>query len=87
MDHPITISPLAGRVIVRWRGETIVDTSSAVELREASYPPVVYVPREDARHALFRAHAARDDLPVQGRRELFQLALGRGGRRQRGLDV
>ena len=25
-DHPITIKPAGGRVTVRWRGRTIVDT-------------------------------------------------------------
>ena len=47
-DHPITISPDPGRLVVRWRGRTIVDTTHALELKEHVYPPVYYVPREDA---------------------------------------
>ena len=47
-DHPITITPNPNRVQVRFGGRTIVDTRRALTLREASYPPVLYVPREDA---------------------------------------
>ena len=46
-DHPITIGPIAERVRVIWRGRTIGDSKHALELREANYPPVVYVPRTD----------------------------------------
>jgi len=46
-DHPITIGPIAERVRVVWRGRTIGDSKHALELREANYPPVVYVPRAD----------------------------------------
>jgi uncharacterized protein (DUF427 family) len=44
----IEISEAPGRVVVRWRGRVVVDTTRALELREGSYPPVLYVPREDA---------------------------------------
>ncbi|RBP02118.1 uncharacterized protein (DUF427 family) [Roseiarcus fermentans] len=46
-DHPITIEPIAGRVRVVWRGRTIGETTRVLELREAGYKPVAYVPRED----------------------------------------
>jgi len=48
-DHPITITPASGRVVVRFGGEVIADTTHALELREASYPAVLYIPRGDAR--------------------------------------
>ena len=44
----IDIVPAPGRVVVRWRGKTVVDTTNALELKEGSYPPVLYFPREDA---------------------------------------
>jgi uncharacterized protein (DUF427 family) len=43
-DHPITIGPIAERVRVVWRGRTIGDSRSALELKEANYAPVVYGP-------------------------------------------
>lgn len=46
-DHPITIAPQPGRVVVRVAGRTIADSRAALALREASYPVVWYVPRAD----------------------------------------
>jgi uncharacterized protein (DUF427 family) len=47
-DHPITVAPTPGRVVVRAGGQVVVDTTAALTLQEASYPPVLYVPRGDA---------------------------------------
>jgi uncharacterized protein (DUF427 family) len=47
LDHPITIEPNAGRIVVKVAGRIVADTRSALTLREASYPPVQYIPRED----------------------------------------
>ena len=45
-DH-IKISPVQGPVTVM-AGSTVLGTSArALELKEGSYPPVIYVPRED----------------------------------------
>src|SRR5260221_7668646 len=44
-DHPISIEPNRTRVVVKVGGKLIADTSDALTLREASYPPVQYVPR------------------------------------------
>ena len=47
MASHINITPVEGTVSVH-AGSTVLGTSQrAVELREGSYPPVVYVPRED----------------------------------------
>jgi uncharacterized protein (DUF427 family) len=60
-DHPITITPTSGRVRVTVGGEVVVDTTRALTLKEASYPPVQYVPREDTVMAKFEktAHATQ----------------------------
>ena len=47
-DHPITITPNPKRVRVSVDGLVIADTTRALTLKEASYPAVQYVPREDA---------------------------------------
>ncbi|MBW8735193.1 MAG: DUF427 domain-containing protein, partial [Asticcacaulis sp.] len=47
-DHPITISPEAVRIVVTVAGKTVADTRRALRLQEASYPPVLYIPSEDA---------------------------------------
>jgi uncharacterized protein (DUF427 family) len=46
-DHPITIGPAGGRVTVRAGGAVIASSDRALALREADYPPVLYIPRED----------------------------------------
>ena len=46
-DHPISIQPNPARVVVSVAGRVVADTRNAVTLREADYPPVQYIPRED----------------------------------------
>ena len=46
--HPISIAPHPARVIISRGHRVIVDTRAALRLKEASYPAVLYVPREDA---------------------------------------
>ena len=46
-DHPITIERNAHRVVVKVAGRVVADTREALTLREASYPPVQYIPRKD----------------------------------------
>jgi uncharacterized protein (DUF427 family) len=46
-DHPITVEPNPLRVRVWADGEPIADTRNSLTLREASYPPVEYIPIED----------------------------------------
>jgi uncharacterized protein (DUF427 family) len=46
-DHPISIERDPARVVVSVAGRVIADTRNALTLREATYPPVEYIPRED----------------------------------------
>ena len=46
-NHPITIEPARQRWRVKYEGHVIADSADAMVLREASYPPVVYFPRQD----------------------------------------
>lgn len=74
-DHPITIEPAARRVRVVWNGHTVADTAAALVLREARYPPVLYVPRPDADMDRFvrTAHATR--CPYKGDASYFALVV------------
>jgi uncharacterized protein (DUF427 family) len=78
-EHPITIEPNPGRVIVRAGGEVIADTRSALTLREATYAPVQYVPLGDVDDDLltpsdhdsycpFKGEANYYSVPVAGER-------------------
>jgi uncharacterized protein (DUF427 family) len=46
-NHPISIQRNPARVVVSVAGHVIADTRNALTLREADYPPVQYIPRED----------------------------------------
>ena len=65
-DHPITVEPNPHRVVVRLNGRTVADTKRALTLKEASYPPVLYVPREDADMALLERTARSTHCPYKG---------------------
>jgi uncharacterized protein (DUF427 family) len=75
-DHPITITPAKGRVVVCFGGEVIADTTHALELREASYPAVLYIPRTDARMSHFTRTAHSTHCPYKGDASYFDLAAG-----------
>jgi len=46
-SHPIVIESNLQRVVVSVGGKTIADTRHALTLREAAYPAVHYIPRQD----------------------------------------
>jgi len=75
-DHPIAISPAQGRVVVRFAGQTIADTRHALELRESTYPAVLYIPRGDADMAHFARTAHTTHCPYKGDASYFDLAAG-----------
>lgn len=72
MAH-IEIVPASGRVVVRWRGHVVVDTARALELREGSYPPVLYLPREDADMRFFTASPRHTTCPWKGEASYLNL--------------
>ena len=47
LDHPIFIQRNPARVVVSVAGRVVADTHNALTVREADYPPVQYIPRED----------------------------------------
>ncbi len=75
-DHPIDIAPSGARVRVIWRGEVVADTTRALRLAEASYPPVFYIPRTDVRADLLRASATTTWCPYKGAASYHGLELG-----------
>lgn len=65
-EHPITIAPQPRRLRVVWQGRVLAETSRALELREAGYPPVQYIPREDVAMALLARGERRTHCPYKG---------------------
>ena len=61
-----------------WHGRTIGDSEKALELHEANYPPVVYVPRADMEmSALERTARAITTRPYKGEANYYFIADGK----------
>jgi len=76
LDHPITIEPTSGQVTVRLGGQVIVDTRRALTLREASYPPVQYVPLEDVDPAVLEPSSSTSWCPYKGTASYYDVRVG-----------
>jgi uncharacterized protein (DUF427 family) len=77
-DHPITVVPNPHRVRVTFGGKTIADTTRALTLTEASYPPVQYIPREDADMAALAATTHTTHCPYKGDASYFTIEADSG---------
>ena len=65
-DHPITITPNPRRVRVTAGDIVIAETTNALTLKEAKYPAVQYVPRQDANMALLERTDRVTHCPYKG---------------------
>jgi len=65
-SHPITVAPAGEHVVVRAGGRVVADTTRALRLQEADYPPVLYVPREDADMATLQRSDHETYCPYKG---------------------
>lgn len=63
-------------MIVRLAGHVIADTRAALVLREASYPPVHYVPRGDVDLSLLERTDRATYCPYKGDCSYFSIPLG-----------
>lgn len=75
-DHPITIERNPSRVVVKVAGKTVADTRRALLLREANYPGVIYVPREDADMALLARTDRSTYCPYKGDCSYYSIVPG-----------
>ncbi|MCM3922325.1 DUF427 domain-containing protein [Frankia sp. AiPs1] len=65
-DHPITIEPTHGRVVVRIGDRVVADSYDSRTLREASYPPVQYLPIADVDQSVLRRSETTSYCPYKG---------------------
>jgi uncharacterized protein (DUF427 family) len=75
-DHPITIQPNQGRVVVTLGEQVIADTREALTLREAGYPPVQYIPRKDVNMTALIRSATTTYCPYKGDASYFSIPAG-----------
>jgi uncharacterized protein (DUF427 family) len=75
-DHPITITANPKRVRVLAAGVVIADSAHALTLKEASYPAVQYLPRQDANLALLARTDRVTHCPYKGDANYFSINAG-----------
>lgn len=75
-DHPIAIEPTRGRVTVTVAGRVVADSRRALTLREASYPGVLYIPREDADMSLLVRTDHATYCPYKGDCSYYSIPAG-----------
>ena len=78
MATHITITPASGTFVIRAGSAVIGETSRALELREGSYDPVIYVPREDVAMAFLDRSDRQSTCPWKGEASYFSVALPSG---------
>src|ERR1700739_713163 len=72
-DHPITITANPKRVRITAGGVVIADTTHALTLKEANYPPVQYVPRSDTNMQLLKRTERTTHCPYKGDANYFSV--------------
>ena len=72
--HPITVVPTPSRVVVKVDGTIIADTTSALTLQEADYPPVQYIPMADVEQSLLRRTDTSTYCPFKGDASYYSIA-------------
>ena len=75
-DHPISIDANPSRVVVKVGGKIIADSRGALTLREASYPPVQYIPRRDVDMAALTRSEHTTYCPYKGDASYYSIPAG-----------
>ena len=75
-DHPIFIQLNPARVVVSAAGRVIADTGNALTLREADYPPVQYIPREDVDFSQLERTDHATYCPYKGECSYYSVPAG-----------
>jgi uncharacterized protein (DUF427 family) len=74
-DHPITITPAAGRWRAKYSGAVIADTEDALILKEAGYKPAVYFPRADVAMEYMARTERATNCPYKGDAAYYTLLM------------
>ncbi|MDQ1695141.1 MAG: hypothetical protein QOJ03_494 [Frankiaceae bacterium] len=77
-DHPITIDADTDRVVVRVDDTVMADTTAALTLREAGYPPVHYIPLADVVPGTLHPSSTRSYCPYKGDASYYDVVLPDG---------
>jgi uncharacterized protein (DUF427 family) len=75
-DHPITISSAEGKVRVTVAGKVVAESARALRLEEKGYPPVYYLPRNDANMSLLVRTTHYTYCPYKGDCTYYSIPIG-----------
>ena len=75
-DHPITIEHNPARITITVAGHVVANTRNALTLREASYPPVQYIPRADVDMSLLERTQHTTYCPYKGDCSYYSIPSG-----------
>jgi uncharacterized protein (DUF427 family) len=72
-DHPITIEPSSAHVVVKAGAAVVADSSNALTLNEANYPPIYYVPMADVDAELLVSSDTTSYCPYKGEASYYSV--------------
>jgi uncharacterized protein (DUF427 family) len=75
-DHPISIQRNPARVVVSAAGRVVADTGNALTLREADYPAIQYIPREDVDFSQLERTDHATYCPYKGECSYYSVPTG-----------
>ncbi len=75
-DHPIHIEVSHSQVAVAVAGIEVVNSRNPLILREANYPPVLYIPRKDADMSLLQRTDHSTYCPYKGDCSYYSISSG-----------
>ena len=75
-DHPITVTPTEGRVVVKVAGTVVADTRAALTLQESTYPAVQYIPLADVDTSLLEPTETQSYCPYKGDASYYSILAG-----------
>jgi uncharacterized protein (DUF427 family) len=77
-EHPITIEPTQGRVVVRIGDTVVADSRGALTLQESTYPAVQYIPMADVDQSLLRRTDTATYCPFKGDASYYSVSTSAG---------
>jgi uncharacterized protein (DUF427 family) len=76
LDHRTTISPAVGKVRVAVAGRTVAESTRALRVEEKGYPPVYYLPRNEADMSLLVRTTHYTYCPYKGDCSYYSIPIG-----------
>ena len=74
--YRVVLRPSAQRIRVRFKGETVADSTGVIVMNETRLPAVFYFPRDDVRTDVLTRTSHRTHCPFKGNASYWDLRVG-----------